>query len=95
MSHRKAKGRSVLQLLNMSLDSEDFAGAASEDEPAEFQDSDADPVWTPEVDDDDDEYEKGKKKIKKTREMRNKIRKMSQTGIIPQKIFFDQIFHTD
>uniref|UniRef100_A0A6B2EBY5 Putative mucin-19 n=1 Tax=Phlebotomus kandelakii TaxID=1109342 RepID=A0A6B2EBY5_9DIPT len=84
MSHRKAKGRSVLQLLNMSLNNEDFAGAASDDEPAEFQDSDTDPVWTPEVDDDDEEWEQGRRKLKKTRDVRNKSRKMSQGEEEPQ-----------
>uniref|UniRef100_A0A1B0C828 DUF4211 domain-containing protein n=2 Tax=Lutzomyia longipalpis TaxID=7200 RepID=A0A1B0C828_LUTLO len=80
MSHRKAKGRSVLQLLNMSIDTEDFAGAASDEEPAEFQDSDTDPVWTPEVDEDDEEWDKGRKKLKKPRDARTRMRKLSQGG---------------
>ncbi|XP_059607630.1 uncharacterized protein LOC132255560 isoform X1 [Phlebotomus argentipes] len=77
MSHRKAKGRSVLQLLNMSLDSEDFAGAVSDDEPAEFQDSDTDPVWTPGVDEEDEEWEQGRKRTRKSRENRNRSRRVT------------------
>ncbi|GAB0099003.1 hypothetical protein DMENIID0001_148210 [Sergentomyia squamirostris] len=71
MSHRKAKGRSVLQLLNMSLE-DDFAGAASEEEPPEFQDSDTDPVWIPGApEDEDEEYGKGRKKKPKSKGKRN------------------------